>query len=127
MLKEIQSILDAVLLPCSILAHHLRRIDVDEYKGGEIDKEKYVVYRRVTSTNRIYGNGNKKLRRTVVDVNLYYARGLEALEDYDEATVIIDDIEKAFIAAGWRTSGQTDLFDMDIGLNGINIEVSCIA
>ena len=72
-----QKILDGVLLPDGIMAHHLRRIEVDEIKRANkkiaINKDEYVVYRVVSSRNRAYGDGAAKLQQIYIDINYYYA------------------------------------------------------
>ncbi len=124
-LKEIQKILDTCLLPHGILSHPLRRADVDvRADGGVIDYGKYVIYRRVTSGGRVYGDGKKQLGITTYDVNLYYAKGLDDAEIIRVSEIMLE-IEKAFTAAGWYIlNGQNDLYDVEIGQNGLNIEVA---
>lgn len=122
-----QKMLDSILLDEGILSNHLRRIEVDEIisKGKKIkvNKNEYVIYRLVSSRNRVYGDGISKLQQCFIDINYYYSFDKND-KRFKDASKRINSIQKKFLADGrFRlANGQSDIYDIDSLYRGINIE-----
>lgn len=120
-----QKILDKVLLPHSILSHHLRRVEVAKISGStvKVNSDEYVVYRVVSSRHGAYGDGNAHITRYYIDVNYYY--NYEKTDArFVEAGARIKAIIKEFLSDKrfHLANGQSDLYDLDNPYRGINVE-----
>lgn len=124
--KEItQSILDRVLLPEGITSHHLRRIEVDRIGDGSVpvNREEYVVFRRISTGKGIYGDGRELIPRRYIDVNYYYSHE-KSSSDSDRVDARIKSIIKEFRKdSRFRlVNGPRDIEDAESAFRGIHLE-----
>lgn len=124
--KIVQKLLDGALLQDGIISQNLRHEDVDSIKDSKvkINKDEYVVYRVISSSNRVYGDGEGIIMQYRIDVNYYYKANKTFEKNRRSANDRAKQIQSAILSdKNFRLYvGQNDIYDLDNPFRGINMQ-----
>lgn len=124
--STISRILESVFLPFGILPYHRQRVEVDAIEGSGVPvvQDEYVVYRRISSPRRTFGDGELLVMRFTFDVSYYFAEDKDG-ERRKQALERLKVCKEAFLADP-HFHIENDITDvsevMEAPYGGFNVE-----